>query len=228
MVGTRIGDVEIVAELAREGIYRGKTGGRSVDVKVFDASDDPQRKTVALVEARVMAKFVGQRAVPEILAVGEAEGRTYFTLAPLDGSTVAELLESGPLDPELAVAICRAAARSLDAVHGTGFVHRDVRPANLLVVEDGDDLRVVVLGLGRVKPTDGTSRLPASTEGPYVSPEQRADPATVDVRTDVYALGAVLAEMLGDAGGFDDVTRNALADRDRRFASMTELLDALA
>jgi DNA-binding beta-propeller fold protein YncE len=131
---------------------------------------------------------------------GEESGQLYLAMRLVDGADLRSMIEaSGPLDPARAVRVLAGIAAALDAAHARGLIHRDVKPANVLVERDGDAERVFLTDFG-------ISRLAASEESltttgeffgsvDYVAPEQiEGDP--VDARTDVYALGGVLHFLL--------------------------------
>jgi len=139
------------------------------------------------------------------------------------------------------IPICRAAA----AAHDVGYVHRDIKPENILVAEGGV-IKLADFGLARlVDPEDGDQSTAGVAGTPnYMAPEQRSNPAAVDRRADVYALGVILYEllfgvrpvgrfpMLSEAGldpRLDAVFSSALAsDPKHRYRSATELANALA
>ena len=150
-------------------------------------------------ESRLAAQVEHPNVIP-VHHAGEEGGHLYLAMRLVDGVDLRRLVEaSGPLDPARAVRVLAGIAGGLDAAHAKGLIHRDVKPANVLVERDG--------GAERIFLTDfGISRLAGSEESltttgeffgsvDYVAPEQiEGDP--VDGRTDVYALGGVLHFML--------------------------------
>ena len=124
-----------------------------------------------------------------------ARARPFFAMELLEGRTLADALGEGPLSPDEARRIARETALALDAAHRQGIVHRDLKPQNIWLCGDGA-VKLLDFGLARAA---GWSRLTAQstlmgTPG-YLAPELLSG-ATVDARVDLYALGAVLFEML--------------------------------
>ncbi|MEV5834123.1 serine/threonine-protein kinase [Nocardia sp. NPDC052112] len=164
-------------------------------------ADDPQFRARFLREAEIAA----QLQHPNLVAVrdrGEHDGQLWIAMQYVDGSDVAELIERGPggLDIERAAGIVGAAAHGLDEIHRAGLLHRDVKPANILIAEkDGAPDRVLVTDFGIARAADDSTTLAASGATTatlaYASPEQiSGDP--MDRRGDVYALGCTLFQLL--------------------------------
>jgi eukaryotic-like serine/threonine-protein kinase len=212
--GTKLGPYEIVAPLGAGGmgeVYRARDTrlGREVAIKVLPASfsTDPERLRRFEQEARA----AGALNHPNILAiydVGAHEGSPYLVSELLDGETLRERLQSGPLPTRKSLDIAVQVARGMAAAHEKGVVHRDLKPANIFLTADG---RVKVLDFGLAKLTqrddsgidiaDSPTR-PADTESGvvlgtvgYMSPEQVRGKPT-DARSDIFALGTILYEML--------------------------------
>ncbi|HET9853195.1 MAG TPA: protein kinase [Candidatus Limnocylindrales bacterium] len=123
-------------------------------------------------------------------------GERFIVMELVDGPSVAEVLaQRGTIEPEVAVEIAAAAARALAVAHRRGLIHRDVKPANLLIGRDGR-VRLADFGIARAL-TAGRVTMPGTVLGsiPYLSPEQaRGDDATAG--GDIFSLGVVLFEML--------------------------------
>ncbi|MFO7900327.1 MAG: SUMF1/EgtB/PvdO family nonheme iron enzyme, partial [Planctomycetota bacterium] len=148
-------------------------------------------------EARAAARLNHPNVVQAIDA-GEADGYYYFAMEYVEGPSVIELLQEGSMPRERVLRIARDMGRALEAAHAAGIVHRDVKPANILLASDGT-AKLADLGLAR----ETTSRATGLTqEGlaigtpDYISPEQVRGEADVDGRTDIYSLGATLYHML--------------------------------
>lgn len=208
--GTRIGAYEIVAPLGQGGmgeVYRAIDTrlSRPVALKILPASvdGDAERERRFEVEARAVAEL----SHPNILTIHEfgRDGRLlYAALELVEGATLGERLLEGPLPARKAVDIARQIARALAAAHAAGILHRDIKPGNVMLTADGH-VKVLDFGLARRiadAKDDGTASLVNLTEDGtvlgtigYMAPEQVRGGA-VDERTDIFALGAVLYEML--------------------------------
>ncbi len=167
--------------------------------------------------------------IVQIHDIGEADGARFFSMEYVRGTSLADLVKKqGKLDPETAVGYVLQAARGLKHAHDRGMIHRDVKPDNLLIDDQG---LVKVADLGLVKtPTltrtddqltdasmsarSGLLSLPADMTGArialgtpaYMSPEQCRDAATVDHRADIYSLGCTLYVLVTGRPPFDGTT----------------------
>ncbi len=143
-----------------------------------------------------LAREVSHKNVVRIHDIGEHEGLRFLTMRYVEGRSLSDVLEhEGPMPPERAVAIARQVASALEEAHRAGVIHRDLKPGNMLL--DADETAYITdFGIARSLGRDGLTRAGAVIGTPdYLSPEQIAgDP--VDARTDLYALGIVLYEML--------------------------------
>lgn len=155
---------------------------------------DPAAKRRFLQEARAASSLDHPNVCTIYGADETADGLLYIAMACYEGETVRARLERGPLDVDEALELGVQTARGLAAAHERGLVHRDVKPANLLITSDGT-LKILDFGVAQVPRADATlaDRRPG-TEA-YMPPEQRHG-AQVDGRADVWALGLVLCEML--------------------------------
>jgi serine/threonine-protein kinase len=172
---------------------------RRVAVKVLAShlgEDESSRARFAR-EARAAARISDCSHVVTIYDVGEHAGRAFIVMEHFGGGTVAERVrEPGLVDRDTALRWLREAATALDCAHGHGIVHRDVKPANLLL-DDSDRLAVADFGIARV--TDATRELTAVGTivgtAAYLSPEQAlGEPVTP--ASDCYALAVVAFELL--------------------------------
>jgi eukaryotic-like serine/threonine-protein kinase len=153
------------------------------------------------------ARAVARLAHPNIVAlhdVGIDDGRPFLVMELVDGRSVAELLEEGPLPPASAVAIAAQTCDGLGAAHAAGVIHRDIKPANLLLTDTGV-VKICDFGIARLHDTAGDTTLsgvaPPLGSYKYLAPEQ-ATGAPTDARTDLYALGCTLYAMLVGAPPF--------------------------
>ncbi|WP_454199168.1 protein kinase domain-containing protein [Nocardia sp. Marseille-Q1738] len=174
---------------------------RSVALKVLDVSAgaDPEFRARFQREAELAARLDHPNIV-EIYDRGSEDGQLWMSMRYVAGSDVARLLAGNALAPSRVVEILTQAADGLDAAHRRGLLHRDVKPANLLVApgDDGRD-QVFVTDFGIARSREDTTGLTAAgaliaTLG-YVAPEQISG-EPLDHRCDVYALGATLYQML--------------------------------
>ena len=182
---------------------------RRVALKVIapELAEDARFRSRFLRESRVSASLDHSHIVP-IFDAGEADGQLYIAMRYVDGSDLAVLLEQeGALEPERALAILAQAASALDAAHNRGLVHRDVKPANVLLTsEEGraDHVYLSDFGLTREhgegpadEPTDVLVLRASASLGTidYAAPEQIRGHAA-DERSDTYSLTCVLYECL--------------------------------
>ena len=207
--GTRLGGYTVVGLLgsgAMGEVYRARDErlGRDVAIKVIAralASNDKELARFAR-EARSLAAL----SHPNILGIfdfGEQDGVNFAVMELLEGTSLRERLRGGPLPWRTAGAIASAAAMGAAAAHVRGIVHRDLKPENIFLLADGG-VKVLDFGLAR---RDEAPNAPTPEEETligtvvYMAPEQiLRRPA--DARTDIFALGVVLFEMLAGNGPF--------------------------
>ena len=204
MIGQTISHYKITEKLGE--------GGMGV---VYKAEDTKLRRVVALKflsphllsDAEAKERFIREAQAaaalnhPNICTVheiDEADGRTFIVMAFLEGASLDTKIEAGPLKLDEALDFAIQTAQGLQAAHGKKIVHRDIKPANLMVTPQGAKQLVTIMDFGLAQLTD-RSKL---TQGPtalgtvsYMSPEQ-AQGMELDHRTDLWALGAVIYEMV--------------------------------
>ena len=172
---------------------------RVVALKVMHAhlAEDPEFVERFRREARAAARL----SHPHVVAVFDQgiddEGHAYLAMEYLPGRTLRDVLrEFGPLTPEQALVILEPVLEALEAAHAAGFVHRDVKPENVLLSDDGR-VKVADFGLARALATTATNATTGIIIGTvaYLSPEQ-VERGEADARSDVYAAGILLYEMV--------------------------------
>jgi serine/threonine-protein kinase len=175
--------------------------GRAVAIKVIaaDRARDPGLRSRFALEARLAAAIDHPNLVP-VHAAGEEGGRLYLVMRYVDGTDLhGELKRHGRLECGRAARVVAQVAAGLDAAHAAGLVHRDVKPANVLL--SGDHAYLGDFGLSRLSSSDSRFTESGAWVGTvdYMSPEHLRGEAC-DARSDVYALGCVLyAALTGDA-----------------------------
>jgi TolB-like protein/Flp pilus assembly protein TadD len=244
--------------------------GREVAVKVISERHAQDAEALARFERE--ARAVAALSHPNVLAlydVGREDDVSYVVTELLHGATLRARLAEGPMAPRAAVELALAVARGLAAAHARGLVHRDLKPENIFVDGDGG-VKILDFGLARFAPAAGgadgaadetastltTSTMPGTMVGSpgYMSPEQVRG-RVADARSDVFAFGSVLYEMLSGRRAFhgesvadtlsavlqgdpppmsgvdpalDRIVRKCLRkDREDRYPSAREVIEAL-
>lgn len=189
---------------------------RPVALKIVSHPLDPDACRRALLEAKAVTRVRSDHVV-QVFDAGEAEqlGCPYLVMELLAGEDLQAVIARGPVPAETAVDWILQACEALAHLNLHGLVHRDVKPANLFLESRLDgSVRLKLLDFGVVKDLTDDARRSHPTEAgevigsvPYMSPEQVLDSRDVDVRTDVWGLGAVLYELLAGQAVFGAKTR---------------------
>jgi serine/threonine-protein kinase len=215
VAGKRLGPFEVIERLGEGGmaaVYRGRDTSlrRDVALKVFpaDCLKDPGFLERFQAEARIWGRLDHPCIIP-LYAAG-VDGDTPYLAMKLVRGALSDLLEHGPLIEERAALILADVASALDYAHSQGIVHRDVKPANVLLGEDG---RAYLSDFGIAHMSAPGEKSIAGTPG-YMAPEQARRPA--DWRADVYALGCLAYEVLTGVTPFEGDTPTELLRRHQR------------
>jgi eukaryotic-like serine/threonine-protein kinase len=213
--GTRLGPYEITTPLGSGGmgeVYRARDTrlDRSVAIKVLgpDVAGDAGSRSRFEREARAIAAL-SHPHICTLHDVGEHEGTAYLVMELLEGQTLAARLEKGALPLDQALKVVGEIADALDKAHRQGIVHRDLKPANVMLTKTG--AKLLDFGLAKLRPAatpvtlsgiqGGASTTIDTARGTilgtvqYMAPEQ-VEGREADARSDIWALGAVLYEMV--------------------------------
>ena len=190
---------------------------RRVAIKLLRdfAERSASQRTRLLREARAAVKLDHDNVVKVYDAVERNDVAPFIVLELITGGSLLDLLaDHGRLPSKEAAELALQAARGLAAAHETGLVHRDVKPSNLLLRQSNNTQQVCVADFGLVSLRDEESTLTRTGElagtPAYMSPEQVDHPSSLDGRSDVYALGCVLYELLTGRPPFEGTVRMVL------------------
>jgi serine/threonine-protein kinase len=198
------GNYELLAELGHGGmgvVYKARqlSPDRIVALKMILLGDLASATDRARfrAEAQSAAQLEHPNIVP-VYEVGDCDGRAYFSMKYVPGSTLAQRLTKGPMPAREAAQCLAAIGRAVDFAHERGILHRDLKPSNILLDEKGQPY---VMDFGLAKRIQGDTRLTPSRAivgtPSYMAPEQAdSSRGMLGPATDVYSLGAILYEML--------------------------------
>lgn len=211
--GTKLGPYEIQSPLGAGGmgeVYRAHDTrlGRDVAIKVLPShlGSDPDLKARFEREAKAISAL-SHPHICHLYDIGSQDGTDYLVMELLEGETLADRLKKGPLPLKHALQYGAEIAQALEIAHGNGIVHRDLKPGNIMLTKSGAKL----LDFGLAKPAPNVATMasgsiatmskPLTMEGTivgtfqYMAPEQ-VQGREADARSDLFALGAVLYEMM--------------------------------
>lgn len=224
MTGQHVGSYQILEKLGEGGmgvVYKARDSrlNRMVAIKFLPANiaADAVRKQRFIHEARA-ASALNHPNIIVIHDIGVDGGRDYLVMEYVDGKTLDALIPRAGMKTREALKAAAQVAAGLSRAHEAGIIHRDLKPSNIMVSKDGL-VKVLDFGLAKLTeiaepaPSDATkTSLPVSEEGTiagtvaYMSPEQ-AEGRKLDPRSDVFAFGSVLYEMLSGRRAFDGESR---------------------
>ncbi len=233
--GARLGPYEIQAAIGAGGmgeVYRAKDTrlGRTVAIKVLPAelaSHSGARERLER-EAQAISALTHPN-ICTLFDVGHQDGTDYLVMEHIEGATLADRLQAGPLPLDEARRIAVQIAGALARAHERGIVHRDLKPGNIMLTKAGADrsgtpqVKLLDFGLAKLREPDAEEMLKSSVatrqaltvQGtivgtlPYMAPEQMSG-QVVDARSDLFSLGAVLYEMLTGQRAFSGDTPTAV------------------
>ncbi len=221
--GTKLGPYEIVAPLGAGGmgeVYRARDTrlDRTVAIKILPShlSDDALRRQRFEREAKVVSSL-NHPHICTLYDIGRQDGVDFIVMEYVEGVTLRERLEKGPLPTAEVLDYGIQLASALDKAHRNGVTHRDLKPGNIMLTKSGAKLLDFGLakaapplaagGTGATQTNVGAQAHPVTREGaivgtvPYMSPEQ-VEGKEVDARSDIFSLGAVLYEMVTGGRAF--------------------------
>jgi eukaryotic-like serine/threonine-protein kinase len=222
MPGLSVPGVQLMEKIGRGSqavVYRGRqiSVDRVVAVKILlsKIARDPDSKRRFLQEARSAAKLSHNNIVQAIDA-GESEGYTYFIMEIIDPPrTVADAIKEagGPLPEKQALKIVIQIAEALAHAHSRGFIHRDVKPKNIMLTHEGV-AKLADMGLARQVTEAGIEEAGKAFGTPYyIAPEQVLGSPDIDFRADIYSLGATFYEMVAGKPAFTAPTPQQVMQR---------------
>ena len=220
---TKLGPYEILSQIGAGGmgeVYKARDTrlDRIVAIKVLPAhlADRPDLRERFEREARTIAGL-NHPHICTLHDIGRQDGTDFLVMEFLEGETLAKRLMKGPLPVEQVLQYAIEIADALDKAHHKGVTHRDIKPGNIMLIKSGTKL--LDFGLAKLKqevaPTVPVSQLPTLSHNPtvegtiigtlqYMSPEQLEGKVDeLDARTDIFAFGAVLYEMITGKKAFE-------------------------
>ncbi len=196
---------EILADVGRGGmgrVYRARHLGLAKEVALKVLASGPAEYEARFArEARAIARLDHPNCV-RVLDHGNADGVQYIAMELLDGQTLGTAIREGRFEQDRAVAIARQLLLALSHAHGQGVIHRDIKPENIVLARDGKRAVLIDFGLAALAnelPLTGAGMCIGSPS--YLAPERLLGQPH-DVRTDLYAVGVILYEMIAGVKPF--------------------------
>src|SRR4030095_5116273 len=228
--GTRLGPYELLSLQGKGGmgeVYRARDTrlDRTVAIKVLPQhlSSNPQRRQRFEREARAVSAL-SHPHICVLYDVGHQDGIDYLVMEYIEGQSLADRLLKGPLPLDQALGYAIQVADALDKAHRAGIIHRDLKPANIMLTKLG--AKLLDFGLAKLRGGDSEAVFTAQSNVPteqisltgagtivgtfqYMAPEQ-VEAGAVDARTDIFAFGAVLYEMITGRKAFSGKSQASL------------------
>ncbi|MEZ6138425.1 MAG: serine/threonine-protein kinase [Pirellulaceae bacterium] len=207
------GEYEIVEEIDRGGmgvVYKAVHVhlGRTVALKLIRSGElaSEEEKERFRSEAEAAAALTHPGIVP-IYEVGTLHGLIYYTMAYIEGSSLADVVSRGAMSPEDAIRIVHSLSLAVDFAHRNGVFHRDLKPANVIIDPHGQPV-IIDFGLAKIAHRDSSVTTTGQILGTpaYMAPEQATGKASLGPNADVYSLGAILFCLCSGQPPFDGPT----------------------
>jgi len=205
LVDDRYKILEVMAAGSMGAVYKAERVpvGKVVAIKFLHASfaSDSEFQARFERETRVMSKLSHPNCVG-VIDFGVWQDEPYLVMDFVAGTTVRALIDKGPLPAPRALALTKQIAAGLAHAHAQGITHRDIKPANIMITEEighGERVRILDFGLARLRGNvgrDATQTNMVVGTPNYMAPEQTVPGSNIDARTDIYAVGVVLYEMI--------------------------------
>lgn len=201
--GAKFGPFEVIRELARGGmgvVYKASMGGELVALKVLiggEEATEQQRKRFKR-EAEICGKLNHPNIV-KVVKTGKIQEFDFIALEFIAGHTVEQMLADGAMDPKIAAQTLVAVASAIDHAHHHDIIHRDLKPENIIISNETNAPKVIDFGVAKALRDEMKFTQSGAAIGTpyYMAPEQvKGEGDRIGPRTDVYALGVILYQML--------------------------------
>jgi len=201
LIGCRIGQISLVERLGHGSVatvYRGRSGstGQEVAVKVI-RDDHTQEERARFLREGQAAAAISSPHVVRVFGSGQVREHLYLMMELVDGESLGHhLINAGPLSCAQGVRLGCDVAQGLSALHAHGIMHRDIKPDNILLSQEGR-AKITDLGLAKLPTDSNLTSVDALVGTPlYLAPEAILKPSTISIASDLYSLGATLFHAL--------------------------------
>lgn len=201
--GAKFGDFEILDELARGGfgvVYKAMLNDKVVALKVLIGGEEADKQAIRRFNKEAeLCKKLRHPGIVALVASGKIQDFPFIAMEFVSGDTIEQRINDGSMDPKISAKFVKSIAEAVHHAHRVGIIHRDLKPANLILCDDTGMPKIIDFGVA--KNVDDEMRYTQSGVAVgtpyYMSPEQvKGEGDLVGPRTDVYALGVILYEML--------------------------------